>query len=72
MQLQDCMWTIPAYEKAKQNILYREEVCRSIYGDTMFADRSDNVKLMFDSEKGTCCFIENCQTLVHGRGMFHI
>jgi hypothetical protein len=69
-QLQDNMWTIPAYEKAKQNLLNREDVCRSIYGDTLFSDSSDSIKLMFDTDKGTCCYIENCQTLVHGRGIY--
>lgn len=37
-------------------------------GDTLFADRNDAVKLAFDTDKGVCCFIENGQTLVHGRG----
>jgi hypothetical protein len=69
-QLQDCMWTIPIYERAKQNILNREDTCRMIYGESLFADRSDTVKLAFDTEKGSCCFIENGQTLVHGRGTY--
>jgi len=66
------MWTIPIYERAKHNILNREDICRMIYGESLFADRNDAVKLSFDTDKGSCCFIENSQTLVHGRGLYFI
>jgi hypothetical protein len=37
-------------------------------GDLLFSDRKDNTKLYFDSNKTSCAYIENGQTLVHGRG----
>ncbi|CAG7693965.1 unnamed protein product, partial [Allacma fusca] len=67
-QLQDCMWTVPLFDRAKRNILNREEICRVIYGESLLAERTDVVKVTFDSEKSLCCFIEGGQTLVHGRG----
>ncbi|CAL8069477.1 unnamed protein product [Orchesella dallaii] len=67
-QLSDAMWSTPVYERAKRNILSRDEISRYVYGEASMSDRDDGVKVSFDPDKSLCCFVENNQTLCHGRG----
>lgn len=68
-QLGDCLWATPVYERAKRNILCREEVSRYVYGESSLSgERDDGLKVSFDPDRSLCCFVENNQTLVHGRG----
>ncbi|ODM97024.1 putative E3 ubiquitin-protein ligase HERC1 [Orchesella cincta] len=67
-QLSDAMWSTPVYERAKRNILSRDEVSRYVYGEASMSERDDGIKVSFDADKSLCCFVENNQTLCHGRG----